>query len=69
MLLFFVVYLSTLAGKAWGTLVELRGLIMILYSVLKAEPGKVDIKRLEPGIRWFTLQRTSDGFLFNLPKV
>ena len=42
--------ISSLPGKALRTLVELRGLPSDSTCVLKAEPGKLDIKRRKPGI-------------------
>ena len=41
--------ISSLPGKALRTLVDIARL------VLKAEPGKLDIKRREPGILFISL--------------
>ena len=40
-------------------LVESRGLPSDSTCILKAEPGKLDIKRLEPGILFISLQADS----------
>ena len=48
--------ISSLPGKALRTLVESRGLPSDSTYVLKAEPGKLDIKRHEPGILFIRLQ-------------
>ena len=37
-------------GKASRTFVEQRGLPSHLTCILKVEPGKLDVKRLKPGI-------------------
>ena len=49
--------MSSLPGKALRTLVEFS------TCVLKAEPGKFDFKRREPGILFISLQV---GSLFKL---
>ena len=48
-----------LPGKASGMLVELRGLLSDSTCVLEAEPGKLDIKRHEPGILFISLPISS----------
>ena len=45
-----VFLISGLPGEALRTLVESRGLPSDSTWVLKDEPGRVDIKRCEPGI-------------------
>ena len=64
--------ISSLPGKALRMLVDIarlaeRGLPSDSTCVLKAEPGKLDIKRREPGILFIsnTLQ-TSDYDVFFL---
>ena len=47
--------LSSLQGTASRTLVELRGLQRDSTCILDAEPGKLDIKRREPGILFISL--------------
>ena len=55
-------FVSSLLGKALRKLVKSCGLPSSLTCAFKAEPGKLDIKRREPGILfyqltiWFTLQ-------------
>ena len=46
---------SSLPDKASRTLVELRGLLSDSTCVLKAEPGKRDIKRDDPYILFISL--------------
>ena len=48
--------ISSLHSKASRTLVEWRGLPSNSTWVLEAEPGKLDIKRREPGILFISLQ-------------
>ena len=48
--------ISSLPGEASRTLVESRGLPSDITSILEAKPGKLDIKRCEPGILFITLQ-------------
>ena len=48
--------ISSLPSKALRTLVESRGLPSDSTCVLEAEPGKLDIKRLEPCILFISLQ-------------
>ena len=55
--------ISSLPGKTLRTLVELRGLPSDSTCVLEAEPGKLDIKRREPGILLISLPI---GSLFKL---
>ena len=43
---------SSLPDKALRTLVESRGLQSDSTCILEAEPGKLDIKRREPGIQF-----------------
>ena len=52
--------ISSLPGKALRMIVESRGLLSDSTCILKVEPGKLDIKRQEPGII-FTLQ-TRDNY-------
>ena len=48
--------ISSLPGKALRMLVDItRGLPSDSACVLKAEPGKLDIKRHEPGILFISL--------------
>ena len=47
--------ISSLPGKALRSLVESRGLRSDSTCVLKAKPGKLDIKRSEPGILFISL--------------
>ena len=42
--------ISSLQGKALKMLVESQGLLSNSTSDLEADPGKLDIKRHEPGI-------------------
>ena len=58
--------ISSLPGKASRTLVELRGLLSDSLCVLKAEPGKLNIKRGKPGILLINIQV---GSHFKLGKV
>ena len=53
-------------SKASRTLVESRGLQSDSTCILEAEPGKLDIKRLESGILFISLQADS---LFKLASV
>ena len=54
------VLISSLPGSVLRTLVESRGLPSNLTCVLKADPGKLDIKRCEPGtILFISLQAGS----------
>ena len=46
---------SSLPGKALRTLVDIARLAERSTSVLKAEPGKVDNKRRDPGILFISL--------------
>ena len=55
--------MSSLPGKASRTLVESRGLPSDSTYVIQAEPGKLDIKRREPGILFISLPI---GLLFKL---
>ena len=48
-------FISSLPGKALRMLVESRGLPSDSSCILKAEPGKLDIKRREPGILFISL--------------
>ena len=50
------ILISSLPGKALKTIVELQGLPSDSTCVLEAEPGKLDIKRCEPGIQFISLQ-------------
>ena len=47
--------ISSLPGKGLRTLVEWRGSASDSTHVLKALPGKLDIKRREPGILFISL--------------
>ena len=47
-------------AKLWERLLTSRGFPSDLTCVLKAEPGKLDIKRREPGILFITLPIASD---------
>ena len=47
--------ISSLPGKALRTLVDIARLAERFNKRLKAEPGKLDIKRREPGIRFISL--------------
>ena len=47
--------ISSLPGKALKCLLTVRGLLSDSTSVLKAEPGKLDIKRREPVILFISL--------------
>ena len=51
--------ISSLTGKALRTLVKSRGLPSDSTCFLEAEPGKLDIKRREPGILFISLQADS----------
>ena len=51
--------ISSLPGKAWRKLLTSRGLPSDSRYVLKAEPGKLDIKRREPGILFISLPNVS----------
>ena len=51
--------IPSLPGKALRMLVESRGLPRDSICVLDAEPGKLDIKRCEPGILFISLQVAS----------
>ena len=55
--------ISSLPGKASRMLVESLGLSSDSTCFLEAEPGKLDIKRREPGILLISLQV---GSLFKL---
>ena len=55
--------ISSLPGKALRMLVELRGLPRDSTCLFEAEPGKLDIKRREPGILFISLPI---GSLFKL---
>ena len=57
------VLILSLPGKALRKLVEPRGLPSDSTCILKAEPGKLDIKRREPGILSISSQV---GSLFEL---
>ena len=48
--------ISSLQGKASKMLVESQGLSSNSTSDLEADPGKLDIKRHEPGILVISLQ-------------
>ena len=48
--------ISSLPGKASRTLVDIARLAEGLKCILEAEPGKLDIKRCEPGILFISLQ-------------
>ena len=54
--------LSSLPGKAWRTLVDSRGLSSDSTCVLKAEPGKLDIKRREPSILFMIIYQFTHLF-------
>ena len=54
--------ISSLPGKASRTHVESRSLLSDSECVLKAEPGKFDIKRHEPGIRFISLPAGSSNW-------
>ena len=54
---------SCLPGKALRMCVESRGLPSDSTCILKAEPGKFDIKRRKPGMLFISLQV---GLLVNL---
>ena len=43
-------------ARLWERLLTLRGLLSDSIYVLEAEPGKIDIKRREPGILFSLLQ-------------
>ena len=47
--------ISSLPGKALRTRVDIARLAERFTCVLKAEPGKLDIKRHEPGILFISL--------------
>ena len=49
-------FISGLSGKAMRRLVDSRGLPSDSTCVLEGEPGKLDIKRHEPGILFISLQ-------------
>ena len=51
--------ISSLPGKALRMLLTSRGLPSYSTCVLKAEPGKLDIKRREPGILFISLSIVS----------
>ena len=51
--------ISSLPGKALRTLVESRGLPSDSACVLKAEPGKLEIKRRKPCIYFISLSISS----------
>ena len=53
------VLISSLPGKDVRTLVESRVLLSDSTCILEAEPGKLDIKRREPGILFINLQADS----------
>ena len=53
-------FLSRLPGKASRTLVESRGLPSDSTCVLEVEPGRLDIKILERGILFISLQVASN---------
>ena len=55
--------ISCLPGKALRTLVDITRVADDSTCVLKAAPGKLDIKRREPGILFISLPI---GFLFEL---
>ena len=48
--------ISSLPGKALRMLVALRGLPSDSTCILEAEPGKLDMKRREPGILFISFQ-------------
>ena len=58
--------ISSLPGKALRRLVESRGLPRDSACVLKADPGKLDIKRREPGILFISLPIASDYDVFSI---
>ena len=58
--------ISSLPGKALRMLVDIARLAKDSTSVLKPEPGKLDIKRCEPGILFISLPIVS---LFKLAIV
>ena len=50
------ILISSLPGKALRTLVDIADLPSESTCVLKAEPGKLDIKRREPGLLFISVQ-------------
>ena len=54
--------ISSLPGKDLRTRVESRVLLSDSTCVLEAKPGKLDIKRREPGILFISLQSDSHTF-------
>ena len=48
--------ISSLPGEARDRLLTSRGLLSDLTCVLETEPGKLEIKRCEPGILFISLQ-------------
>ena len=64
--------ISSLPGKALRMLVDITRLAERSTCVLKAQPGKLVIKRRKPGVlfisftRWFTLQTSNFDVFFTL---
>ena len=54
-----VICLSSLPGKALRTLVDIARLAKRFNMRSQAEPGKLDIKRREPGILFISLSLVS----------